>query len=98
MRMIRYLTALTLLPLGACEPPQQSLLDNCRTTAAQRAEGHQLSPSDVGELVEACMEKRGYLLHKTDASCAHDLSSQSQSRCYYPNTFLGRFHRRLTGD
>ena len=86
---------LCLLPLAACEPPQQKVLDTCRTTASQRAHGQGLTPNDVGELVEACMTDHGYLLHKTDASCAHDLASQSQRRCYYPNTFLGRLHRRL---
>lgn len=98
MRSFRYLTILAVLPLGACEPPPQQRLDDCRATAAQSAAGHGLSPNDVGELVEACMERHGFLLHKTDVACAHDLSSQSQRRCYYPNTFLGRLHRKLTDD
>lgn len=89
---------ITLLPLAGCEPPQQTVLDRCRLTAAERASGQNLTPSDIGELVEACMADHGYLLHKTDESCTHDLSSQSQRRCYYLATFWGRLHRAVTGD
>ena len=99
--MPKYLPLLTLIPLLAlagCEPPQQTVLDRCRITAAERAKGQNLTPQDIGELVEACMTDQGYLLHKTDASCTHDLSSQSQRRCYYPATIWGRLHRQVTGD
>jgi hypothetical protein len=42
------------------------------------------------------MAGRGFLLHKTDEACAHDLASQSQTRCYYPDSLLSRLHRRMT--
>ena len=89
---------ITVLPLAGCEPPQRTLLEDCRKTAQQRASGHGLTANDVGELLEACMAERGFLLHKQDEACAHDLDSQSQRRCYYPNTFWGRMHRIVTND
>ena len=98
MRNFRLIGLAPLILLAGCEPPQQSVMDSCHKMASVRASGKNLTPRDVGELVEACMAERGYLLHKTDESCAHDLSSQSQRRCYYSNSLWGRFHRAVTAD
>ena len=93
-----YFAVILSLPMVGCEPPAQGVLEDCRKIAEQRASGHGLTATDVGELMEACMSERGYLLHKQDKACSHDLSSQSQRRCYYPKTLWGRIHRKVTAD
>ena len=89
---------ITTLPLAGCDPPSQTLLEDCRKVANERAIGHSLTADDLGELTEACMAERGFLLHKQDRACSHTLTSQSQRRCYFPNTVLGRIHRRFIAD
>lgn len=97
-KFLRCIVAAASLALAGCEPPPQIVLEDCRKVALQRASGHGLTPADVGELMEACMAQRGFLLHKQDKACSHDLNSQSQRRCYYPNSFWGRMHRTLVVD
>ena len=97
-KLVSFMALLAALPLAGCEPPPQPLLDGCRKVAGQRASDHSLTANDMGELLEACMAERGFLLHKNDESCAHNLDSQSQRRCYYPDTLWGRLHRMVTAD
>ena len=79
-----------LLCAVACSPPDQTNLDVCRKTVAASTGGRGLTPNDIGELVEDCMTKQGYRLKKTGTTCSHDLRSQENRRCYYPDNFAGR--------
>jgi len=81
--------------LLGCNPPEQKVLANCEVTAANRASGQNLTKTDLGELTEACMASRGFILDKTGRSCAHDLSSQTNRSCYYPDTRWARFYHSL---
>ncbi len=93
MRVLLGATALLLV--AGCSPPDERTLSLCRKSSAERAEGSQLAPADIGELTEACMAKKGYSLEKAGRSCAHDLSSQSNRRCYFPDTTLGHLYAAL---
>lgn len=84
----------TLLLFG-CNPPEQKVLSDCHVTATRRASGLGLSQTDVGELLEACMAARGFILDKTGRSCAHDLSSQTNRLCYYPSSWWARVYHSL---
>ena len=86
--------ASTLLLTG-CSPPEQKVVAECQATAANRASGLGLSETDLGELTEACMAARGFILDKTGQRCAHDLSSQTNRVCYYANTWWARFYHSL---
>lgn len=88
--------AALLLALGGCSPPDQTLLDACRQSAAARGHGLNLTQSDLGELVEECMSKKGYALRKNRKGCMHDFPSATARRCYYPDTALGHFYDDLT--
>ena len=82
-----------LVTLEGCSPPEQSTLNQCRNTAALRAEGRNLDATDIGELIEECMSNKGYALDKDSNSCHHDSQSASKRTCYYSNSPLGRlFH------
>lgn len=83
-----------LLLLG-CSPPEQKVLAECQVKATNRARGQNLTKFDLGELTEACMEARGFILDKTGRSCAHDLLSQTDRSCYYTNTWWARFYHSL---
>lgn len=80
------------LPLAGCSPPDQRVLDLCHKSAALRAQGYKLTSADLGELAEACMAVRGYTLKKTGSVCSHNLRSENDRRCYYPDTLLGRLY------
>jgi hypothetical protein len=80
------------LPLAGCSPPDQRVLDLCHKSAALRARGYKLTSADLGELAEACMAERGYTLKKTGSVCSHNLRSENDRRCYYPNTLPGRLY------
>lgn len=83
-----------LVALEGCNPPEQSALDQCQNTAAQRAKGRNLDPTDLGELIEECMSNKGFALDKDSNVCHHDSQSASKRTCYYSNSLLGRvFHR-----
>ena len=81
-----------LLLVAGCSPPDQNVLDLCHKSAVQRAKGYRLTPADLGELAEACMAERGYILKKSGSVCAHNLRSENDRRCYYPDTLLGRLY------
>lgn len=61
----------------------------------ERAEGQGLTPADIGELTEACMSRRGFGMKKTGSICAHNLTSQVNRRCYYPDTWVRRIYAAL---
>ena len=85
-----------LFALGGCSPPDRNLLDACRQSAAARGHDLNLTKSDLGELVEECMSKRGYALRKNHKGCMHDFPSATARRCYYPDTTLGHLYDDLT--
>lgn len=84
-----------LLSVGGCSPPDQHVLDLCHQSAAHRGQGYKLTSADMGELAEACMSDRGYILKKTGSVCSHNLRSENDRRCYYPNTLPGRLYALL---
>jgi hypothetical protein len=84
--------------LGGCSPPDQKLVESCRQTAAVRGRGYHLTPSDLSELVEECMSKKGYSLRENSQSCTDNLATAVDRRCYYPDTMLGHFYERLAGS
>lgn len=84
-----------LLLVGGCSPPDQKSLDLCRNSAPRTSQGESLTREDVGELIEACMSKRGFSLLKTGKRCSHDLNSQHDRRCYFPDTTAGQFFASL---
>lgn len=96
MNATRYLIFLVgLLGIGACSPPSQTVLDQCRASATAKAAGHDVVPSELEELVEECMLLRGYQLNETGSACADDLKSALNRRCYYPDTIPGHFRNYL---
>lgn len=78
-----------------CSKPDQRVLDNCRLESVQKGEHRGLNAHDLGELTEACMARKGYLLNKTGEACTHELSSQTADRCYYPDTWWARAYHRI---
>ena len=78
--------------MAGCSPPDQHVLDGCHKSATHRAQGYRLTSADLGELAEACMAERGYILKKTGSFCSHNLRSENDRRCYYPNTLPGRVY------
>lgn len=49
-----------------------------------------MNADDLGELTEACMNKRGYILNRDSLRCEHDRNSEAATRCYYRDDFWGR--------
>jgi hypothetical protein len=84
-----------LLLVAGCSPPDQTVLDNCHKSSVQRAKGYKLTSADLGELAEACMAERGYTLKKSGSVCSHNLQSENDRRCYYPDTLPGRLYALL---
>ncbi len=84
-----------LLLVAGCSPPDQHVLDLCHRAVAHRAQGYRLTSADLGELSEACMAERGYILKKTGSVCSHNLRSEDDRRCYYPDTLPGRLYALL---
>ena len=84
-----------LLFVTACSPPDQPILDGCRQSASADGKGHGLTAADLGELTEACMTERGFRLNRTGKGCSHDLESETNRLCYFPDTMLGRFRAWL---
>jgi hypothetical protein len=83
------------LLLTGCAPPDQRVLDVCRDTAAVEARGHDLISSDIGELIEACMLSKGYVLEEATKRCGENLQTATDRRCYYRDTLLGHIFARL---
>lgn len=81
--------------VAGCSPPDQTVLDLCHKASAQRAKGYKLTSADLGELAEACMAERGYTLKKSGSVCSHNLRSENDRRCYYPDTLPGRLYALL---
>jgi hypothetical protein len=91
MTWVRYLVLVcAVFPLAGCDRPDAQTLKVCRESAYQQGRGHQLIPSDFGELVEACMLAKGYALKETGKQCKDDFATATGARCYYPDTFSGR--------
>jgi hypothetical protein len=88
-RLVLVGCSLSLL-LSGCSPPHEATLKECRVAAAQRGAGKNLSPEDLGELTEACMAAKGFLLNRDSKQCGHNRASETAGRCYYPNTIFGR--------
>ena len=83
-----------IVALEGFRPPEQSILSQCRSNAALRAQGRNLDAGDLGELIEECMSNKGYALDKDSKACHHDSKSASNRTCYYSSSLLGRiFHR-----
>ena len=91
-RAVVWASGFSALFLAGCSPPDQRVLDLCHKSAAIRARGYKLTSTDLGELTEACMAERGYTLKKTGSVCSHDLRSENDRRCYYPDTLPGRLY------
>jgi hypothetical protein len=89
------LGVIALLTTGACSPPDQQVLNFCRESATKTAIGLGMKPTDIGELVEACMSKHGFSLKKIGKRCSHDLQSQHNRRCYFPDTMPGHLSAAL---
>lgn len=89
---------LPLILLGACAPPDPHEVSLCRATAQKEGRGHALISSDTGELVEACMLAKGYLVKEGNRECSDDISGPMKAECYYPNTPTGRLWARLVSD
>ena len=79
----------------ACSPPDQPVLDLCRQSANADGKGHDLTAADLGELTETCMAERGFKLIRAGKRCSHDLESETNRLCYFPDTMLGRFRAWL---
>jgi hypothetical protein len=91
MSWVRYIVLIgAVIPLAGCDRPDAQTLKVCRESAYQQGQGHQLIPSDSGELVEACMLAKGYALKETGKQCKDDFATAAGARCYYPDTFSGR--------
>lgn len=84
-----------LLPFVGCGPPNEYALRACRIQALERSEGRGLTQADIGELTEACMSKSGFLLKRTGSKCSHDLTSQSNRLCYFPDNAFARAYSTL---
>jgi hypothetical protein len=78
--------------VAGCSPPDQRVLDLCHKSAVNRGKGYKLTWADLGELAEACMAGQGYMLKKTGSVCSHNLQSENDRRCYYPDTLPGRLY------
>ena len=79
-----------LVALCGCSPPPQETLKSCQDVAKQRGAGKGLTKDDLGELTEACMSDKGFVLNRDSEQCQHDLASETDYQCYFPNNFLGR--------
>lgn len=78
------------LSLAGCSPPPRSVLKTCQADAVQKAVGRDMNADDLGELTEACMNKRGYDLNRDSQNCQHNRDSEGVAKCYYRNSFWGR--------
>jgi hypothetical protein len=90
--------ALPLIFLDACAPPDPRAVSECRASAQKEGRGHALISSDIGELVEACMLAKGYLVKEGKKECSDDISGPMKAECYYPNTLTGRLWASLVSD
>jgi hypothetical protein len=80
---------------AGCSPPDTHVIAQCKEIAASKGRGHSLISSDIGELIEACMLDKGFVLDETSAHCSDDLPTATNPRCYRPNTALGRLSKML---
>lgn len=85
--------AVLISPLLGCAPahPDPQVIKLCHASAVTRARGFPVDASDIGELVEACMLNRGYILRETGPRCGPDYGSAVDPKCYHRNTAIGRF-------
>jgi hypothetical protein len=81
--------------LAGCSPPDSHVIEICKATVAAEARGHALIPSDIGELIEACMLNKGFALDETSARCSDDLPTATNPQCYRPDTAIGRLSTML---
>jgi hypothetical protein len=75
---------------AACAPPDNRVIAACKVIAATKAQGHALISSDIGELIEACMLSKGFVLDETSPRCSDDMATAANPQCYRPNTVVGR--------
>jgi hypothetical protein len=76
--------------LAGCGRADPQVISQCRQAATQEARGHPIDPSDVGELIEACMMSKGFAVREDGPDCADDITGPLRPICYYPNTVPGR--------
>jgi hypothetical protein len=90
---LRLVAMASVLVLAACSQPDQQTISVCRETASQRAQGHHLQSSDLGELVEECMAAKGYRQSETGKLCSDDFASAINAKCYYSKIYLSSLRR-----
>lgn len=95
MRVLPPIALVLACGVASCAKPDQQVLADCHSEAAQKGKHHGLTNTDLGELTEACMARKGYLLNKNGEACSHDLPSQKANRCYYPDTWWARAYHRF---
>jgi hypothetical protein len=81
--------------LAGCSPPDSHVIAVCKEIAAAKAKGHALISSDIGELIEACMLSKGFVLDETSARCSDDMATATNPQCYRPDTAIGRLSKIL---
>jgi hypothetical protein len=86
----RNIFLLALLLLAGCGPTDPRIIAQCKAAATAQAKGHLVDISDIGELTEACMMKKGFVVRETGKGCSDDISGPLNPRCYYPDTIPGR--------
>ena len=84
--------------LIACVPPKRQTIALCQSTAISQGRGHSLDAADVGELTEACMLNKGYVLKENGGLCTDDVATAVNPNCYYPDTILGRLGAQFFKD
>lgn len=90
-----FLVLLLVPGLVGCSPPDDATLQQCRQSAATRGKGFNLTPADLGELVEECMSGRGFILKRNTDTCQHDQRSALNRTCYYPDNLPNRLIYRF---
>jgi len=81
--------------VAGCGEPEPTILDGCHQEAAEKGRHRGLNTRDLGELSEARMVRKGYVLNRNGEACTHDLPSQKANRCYYPDTWWARAYHRF---
>lgn len=85
------------LVVASCSPPpDKRVIEVCRNTAVREALGHQLSNSDIGELVEECMASKGFELNENGKVCSSDLATATRPTCYYRKNFFGWLSQKIS--
>jgi hypothetical protein len=75
---------------AGCSPPDTQIIAEGNEIAATKARGHALISSDIGELTEACMLSKGFVLDETSTRCSDDMATATNPQCYRRNTVIGR--------